>query len=53
MISGPTTGVMYSTVEEIRIENRTASTAQKGEVITIPLYDKVRASDKVYKITSR
>lgn len=53
MISGPTTGVMYSTIGEIRVNQKSSATAQKGELITIPLPDKVRASDKVYKITSR
>lgn len=53
MISGPTTGVIFTTVEEIRVNDAAAATARKGELISIPLKEKIRASDKVYKIVER
>jgi len=50
MITGPTTGVIWSTVEEIRVENETRDSVKRGETFSIPLKDKVRPSDKLYKL---
>lgn len=50
MITGPTTGVVWSTVEEIRVDNETRESVKKGEIFSIPLKDKVRPSDKLYKL---
>jgi len=50
MITGPTTGVVWSTVEEIRVDNETRESVKKGETFSIPLKDKVRPSDKLYKL---
>lgn len=50
MITGPTTGVVWSTVEEIRVDNQTRESVKKGETFSIPLKDKVRPSDKLYKL---
>ncbi|MGV3705857.1 MAG: peptidase U32 family protein [Arcticibacter sp.] len=50
MITGPTTGVVWSTVEEIRVDNETRDTVTKGETFSIPLNEKVRPSDKLYKL---
>lgn len=53
MISGPTSGVQFAVIEEIRMFNNKVSRAQKGDIISIPLKQKVRTSDKVYKFIAR
>jgi len=50
LITGPTTGVIETTVKEIRIDLKTSDTAQKGQTISIPIDVKVRPSDKLYKM---
>ncbi len=50
MITGPTTGYVEATIEELRIANAGADKAQKGDTITFPLREKIRPSDKLYKI---
>mgnify|MGYP002622861170 CR=1 FL=1 len=51
LITGPTTGVMYVDAEEIRYELQPVQTARKGTHISIPVPDKVRPSDKLFKLT--
>lgn len=53
MISGPTTGVIFTTVTEIRVDDLSRPVAVQGDVISIPSKEKVRPSDKVYKIVAR
>jgi putative protease len=50
MITGPTTGVVWSTVEEIRVDNEPRESVKRGEIFSIPLEKKVRPSDKLYKL---
>jgi putative protease len=50
LITGPTTGVIESRVEEIRLEDRPVEKAVKGQRISIPLASKIRPSDTLYKI---
>ena len=50
LITGPTTGALETTVEEIRYELKSVPTALQGQHISIPLDRKVRASDKLYKL---
>ncbi len=50
MISGPTTGIIQTIVKELRIDNQPSETVKRGEVFSMPVEMKVRASDKVYKI---
>ena len=50
LITGPTTGVMYVTVSEIRLELDPVQTAPKGTHVSIPVPDKVRPSDKLFKL---
>jgi putative protease len=49
LITGPSTGVIEYTVEEIRVDLRTTSIARKGEFCSIRTPDFLRRSDKVYK----
>ncbi len=50
LITGPTTGVMYVTVEEIHDDMHSVTTAQKGTRVAFKVPDKVRPSDKLFKI---
>ena len=50
LITGHTTGVMYVTVEEIHDDTHSVTTAQKGTRVAFKVPDKVRPSDKLFKI---
>ena len=49
LITGPTTGIIFVTAEEIHT-NGPVQSAKKGEYIAIKVPEKVRPSDKLYKI---
>ncbi|MDR0970462.1 MAG: U32 family peptidase [Lentimicrobiaceae bacterium] len=53
IISGPTTGVYESFVEEIRVDLNPVQQAVKGENCSIPVKELVRRGDKVYRLVSR
>jgi putative protease len=50
LITGPTTGVIYLDATEIRYDLKPVPTAHQGEHISIPVPDKIRASDKLFKL---
>jgi len=50
LIIGPTTGVIESTVNEIRVDLKPVNEAVKGDRFSIPVPDVVRRSDKLFKI---
>jgi putative protease len=50
MITGPTTGIIRTTVEEIRIDDAQVENVQKGDVFSLPIAKTIRPSDKLYKI---
>ncbi len=50
LITGPTTGVVEATVNEIRVDDKQVTTVEKGAVFSIMLNEKIRPSDKLYKI---
>ncbi len=50
LITGPTTGVIYLTAEEIRYDLKPVTTAHKGERVSIPVKERVRPSDKLFKL---
>ena len=50
LITGPTTGVMYVTIEEIHDDTHAVETAQKGTRVAFKVPGKVRPSDKLFKI---
>ena len=52
LITGPTTGVMYVDVTEIHDDTKAVTTAQKGTRVSFPVPDKVRPSDKLFKLVS-
>lgn len=52
LISGPTTGVVYTNVKEIRLDEKSVQSVKKGQLVSIPLNKKIRRSDKLYKIVN-
>ena len=49
-ITGPTTGLIKTIVEEIQLDKHPVEEAPKGSYISIPMDTKIRKSDKLYKI---
>ena len=52
LITGPTTGVIQTTVKEIRVDLKNTDEAHKGQTISVPVGEKVRRADKLYKIVN-
>lgn len=50
VIIGPTTGVVEVTASEIHFDQEPVAKAVKGQSVSIPVPDKVRPSDKLYKL---
>ncbi|GHT58628.1 collagenase [Bacteroidia bacterium] len=49
LIMGPTTGVIETIITEMQVDYKPAQEAIRGQLFSIPLKDKIRPSDKVYK----
>ncbi|MDR0873168.1 MAG: U32 family peptidase [Prevotellaceae bacterium] len=49
LIMGPTTGVIETTITEMQVDYKPAQEAIRGQLFSIPLKEKIRPSDKVYK----
>jgi len=49
LVTGPTTGVVYYDIDEIRVDLKVTDKARKGELCSIKTADYLRRSDKVYK----
>ena len=50
LITGPTTGVMYVTADEIHGDNGPVEVAEQGTRVSIAVTGKVRPSDKLFKL---
>ncbi len=50
LITGPTTGVMYVTPDEIHDDHGPVQTALQGTKVSIAVTDKIRPSDKLFKL---
>lgn len=50
MITGPTTGYIQMNVDELRVDGKPTNKAEKGDVFTIAINEKIRPSDKLYKL---
>ncbi len=50
LITGPTTGALYVTVDEIHDDTSSIPTARQGTRVSIRVPEKVRPSDKLFKI---
>lgn len=50
LITGPTTGALFQTVEEIRVNLKPVKSTVKGERFSIKISERIRASDRMYKM---
>lgn len=50
LITGPTTGALFQTIKEIRVELKPVQETVKGERFSIKTEEKVRPSDRMYKM---
>lgn len=52
LITGPTTGAVFCTLEEARVDLKTVDTVGKGMHFSFKVPEKVRPNDKLYKLVS-
>jgi len=52
IITGPTTGVIQTHVNEIRVELEGVKEGLKGQYVSVPVNEKLRRSDKLYKLVN-
>jgi putative protease len=50
IITGPTTGVIEGVLTEMRVDNIPSEMVKRGATITFPVAEKIRPSDKLYKL---
>ncbi len=50
MITGPTTGYIEMKIEELRVDGKPTDKVVKGNIFTIMSDEKIRPSDKLYKL---
>lgn len=52
IVTGPTTGLVQTVVESIHVKGASVTEAKKGEHLAIKLAEKIRPSDKLYKLVA-
>jgi len=52
LVTGPTTGALFSTLEEARVDLKPVEVVRKGEHFSMKFDEKIRPSDKLYKLIS-
>jgi Collagenase and related proteases len=52
LVTGPTTGALFSTLEEARVDLKPVELVRKGEHFSMKFDEKIRPSDKLYKLIS-
>ena len=52
LITGPTTGAVYVTADEMRYDYEPINHAEQGRFVSIAVPEKVRPSDKLFKLVS-
>lgn len=50
LITGPTTGALFMTLEEVRYNLKPVPTVTKGQRVSFKVPEKIRPSDKLYKL---
>lgn len=50
LITGPTTGAIFLTAEDLRVETKQVSEVVKGENFSIKVAEKIRPNDQLYKM---
>ena len=52
LITGPTTGALFLTLEEARVDLKPVDVVKKGQRVSFKVDEKIRPSDKLYKLVS-
>lgn len=52
LITGPTTGALFLTADDIRVDLKTVSEAVKGDSFSIKTPQKIRPNDRLYKMVT-
>ena len=50
MVTGPTTGIVYFSADEIRYDLQPVEVAEQGQRVSMKVAEKIRPSDKLFKI---
>jgi len=50
LITGPTTGVVKTTVKELRLDDKPVEEVHKGDNFSMPIEEIIRPSDRLYKL---
>lgn len=50
LITGPTTGVIETVLGQMRCDDEPVQSVKRGSTITFPISEKIRPSDKLYKL---
>lgn len=53
LITGDTTGVMKLKLESLMVDEKKVETAKKGDIITLPVIDRIRPNDKLFVVRDR
>lgn len=53
VIIGPTTGSLRVEIDSLRVDGHDSEKAQKGDVITFPVPERIRENDKLFLFTDR
>ena len=52
LITGPTTGALFLTLDEARVDLKPADEVKKGQRVSFKVPEKIRPSDKLYKLVA-
>ena len=52
LITGPTTGALFLTLDEARVDLRPVDEVKKGQRVSFKVPEKIRPSDKLYKLVA-
>ena len=50
LITGPTTGAMYVTLDEARVDLKSVDVVKKGVHVSFKVPDRIRPSDRLYRM---
>lgn len=53
LITGPTTGAVFTTLDEARVNLQPVDTVKKGQRFSMKIEDKIRPSDKLFKLVEK
>jgi putative protease len=53
LVTGPTTGAVYFTADEVRLGGKPVECVPKGSVVSVPVAEKVRKNDTLFLLVER